>query len=149
MKIRLLAVTSLAVSVVAGPLQAQSAAPYEIVRMNDSAMTCEALIGEINGLSDEVRRQTADAERAARNRQTAGAVGRGLLGGLARGASMFGYGGGSDGIGGAVAASAIASIASEAASSASSPAAPAAPPSASPQSQRLTYLTDLHRTRAC
>jgi hypothetical protein len=142
-----------AVGLAAGPIQAQSNAPYQVIRMNDSTMTCEALIGEINTLSEEVRRQSADAERAARNRQTAGAVGRGLLSGLARGASMFGGGGGGgDGaMAGAVAASALAGLANEAAASgaAASAAAPTAPPPPSPQSERIAHLTSLLQSRPC
>lgn len=152
MKPRLLMTVGVAVGLTAGPIQAQSNAPYQVIRMNDSTMTCEALIGEINTLSEEVRRQTADAERAARNRQTAGAVGRGLLSGLARGASMFGGGGGGDGaMAGAVAASALAGLANEAAASgaAASAAAPPAPPPPSPQTERIAHLTSLLQSRPC
>ncbi|RZJ02033.1 MAG: hypothetical protein EON90_00070 [Brevundimonas sp.] len=148
MQFRPLVSTAVAAIFVAGPLQAQSA-PYEVVRMNDNAMTCEALIGEINTLSNEVRQQTADAARASRNRQTAGAVGRGLLSGLAQGVSMFG-GGGNNGIGGAVAASALSGLANQAASTAAS--APTEQPAAaapSPQAERLAHLNDLNRSRGC
>lgn len=147
MQIRLLVGAALAASLVAGPLQAQSAEPYEVVRMNDGAMTCEALVGAINTLSQEVRQQAANAERAQRNRQTAGAVGRGLLGGLARGASLFGGGNGGNE---AAVVGALAGMASEAAAAGN--AAPAQPPAAAaptPQAERLAHLNDLFRNRSC
>jgi hypothetical protein len=145
MHFRLFVSAAVAASFVAGPLQAQSAGAYEVVRLNDNAMTCEALVREINTLSSEVRQQTADATRASRNRQTAGAVGRGLLSGLAQGASMFG-GGGGNGIGGAVAASAIAGLANQAATAPVEQPAAAAP---SPQAERLAHLNGLNRSRSC
>lgn len=148
MHFRLFVSAAVAVTFAAGPLQAQSADPYEVVRLNDNAMTCEALVGEINALSNEVRQQTANAARASRNRQTAGAVGRGLLSGLAQGASMFGVGG--DGIGGAVAASAISGLANQAASAvASGPTEQAEAAPLSPQAERLAHLNNLNRNRAC
>jgi len=149
MNTRLFLSAAVAATFVAGPLQAQSAATYEVVRLNDNAMTCEALIGEINTLSNEVRQQTADAARASRNRQTAGAVGRGLLSGLAQGASMFG-GGGGNGLGGAVAASALAGLANQAATaSATAPVEQPAAAAATPQAERLAHLTELSRNRSC
>lgn len=148
MHFRLFVSAAVAATFAAGPLQAYSMDPYEVVRLNDNAMTCEALVGEINALSNEVRQQTANAARASRNRQTASAVGRGLLSGLAQGASMFGVGG--DGIGGAVAASAVSGLANQAASAVA--AAPADQPEAappSPQAERLAHLTNLSRSRSC
>ena len=67
--------------------------PYEVVKAGDRDQSCQALGDEINGLIAEVARQQKRADReAAGGTRAAGAMGRGLLSGLAYGASSMAYG---------------------------------------------------------
>lgn len=139
-----------ALLIAATPMQALAQDAYEVVRVGDSEMTCEALTSTINALGAEIQQQEVAAARSAQNRETAGRVGRGLLSGLARGASMMGYGGGGDGIGGAVAAQALAGVADSIASAPPASPAPApAPAVQSPQQRRMQHLQGIHAVRPC
>jgi len=150
-----LAILSLAAAGAASPQVAfAQRGPDQVVRTTDSEMTCEALTTNINALNEEVRHQAESARRGAATRQTAGRLGRGLLSGLARGAASgavnMAYGDG--GIGGMVASQAVGGVAKEVVNGVSTAPAPATTPAAptvTPQQQRLTHLTDLHRARPC
>lgn len=146
MRLRLAAIAAAAA---ASPVLAQDA--YEVVRLGDGQMACEALVTDMNTIRNEIREMERRTREGAEARQTAGRVGRGLLSGLARGAAAMGYGGGlGDGVGGAVASQAIAGVANELANAPPSAPAEAAPPATdTPRHQRLAHLTALFGSRGC
>lgn len=111
-----------------------------VIHPDDAQMTCEGLAAAINDLSGEIRAQEQRAETA----RNAGRVGRGLLSGLARGAGMFGYGGG-DAAAAAVAVTAAAGVADQMAAQSGGQSAP----TATVQQQRLTHLNGLYASRPC
>lgn len=147
MRLRLVALAVAAA--VAGPAAAQDS--YEVVRLGDGQMACEALVSDMNTIRTEIREIERRTREGAEARQTAGRMGRGLLSGLARGAAAMGYGGAlGDGIGGAVASQAIAGVANEIANAPpSAPAEAAPPPADTPRHQRLEHLTALFGSRGC
>lgn len=120
---------------------------YQVVRAADSQMACEAMATEINALTAETQEQLQRAQRDAATRQTAGRVGRGLLSGLARGATMFGYGSSSDAVTSAVAGAAVAGVAEQIANPSQAAPAPAATQPDTPQLQRLNHLRGLYGGR--
>lgn len=126
---------------------------YEVVRLGDSQLSCEALAADMTAIRSEIAEMDRRARDGAQARQSAGRLGRGLLSGLARGAAAMGYGGNlGDGAGGALATQAIAGVASEIANAppaAEPPAESAASPQDSPRHQRLAHLTALFQGRAC
>lgn len=148
MRLRLAAIAA-AAAAAASPVLAQDA--YEVVRLGDGQMACEALVTDMNTIRNEIREMERRTREGAEARQTAGRVGRGLLSGLARGAAAMGYGGGlGDGVGGAVASQAIAGVANELANAPPSAPAEAAPPATdTPRHQRLAHLTALFGSRGC
>lgn len=123
---------------------------YEVVRLGDGQLSCEALVSDMNAIRAEIAEAERRAREGAQARQTAGRMGRGLLSGLARGAAAMGYGGGlGDGIGGVVASQAIAGVATEMANAPPSAAPESAPPAETPRHQRLAHLTSLFGGRGC
>jgi len=147
--------TLLSVSVIAGVLVASvaQAAPkaYQVLRPTDSAATCEVLSTEINSLNAEVLELNKKAQKRA-SRGT-GALGKGLMSGLARSATSFAYGGTSPkAMAGIVAGNAASGVMQEVANGPSTPAAapePAAPTEITPQQQRLTHLMGIYKGRPC
>lgn len=153
-------VAAVALSQIATPAFAD---PYQVVRAGDGQMTCDALMTEINGLNDTIRRQAEraqrNAERNAQTRQAAGRVGRGFLSALAQGAQY--YGAGALGVGGSdsaltnmAASAAVSTVADGLAGAANAPVADAPPPPAAPaapaetpERQRITHLTTLFGSR--
>lgn len=148
MRLRLAAIAA-AAAAAAGPATAQEA--YEVVRLGDGQMACEALVADMNTIRAEIREIERRTREGAEARQTAGRVGRGLLSGLAQGAAAMGYGGAlGNGVGGAVASQAIAGVANELANAPPSAPVEAAPPATdSPRHQRLAHLTSLFGSRGC
>ncbi len=150
MRLRLAALAAAAAAAAAAaPAIAQEA--YQVVRLGDGQMTCEALVSDMNTIRTEIGEIERRTREGAQARQTAGRVGRGLLSGLARGAAAMGYGGGmGDGVGGVVASQALAGVANEIANAPASAPAEATPPAAdSPRHQRLAHLTALFGSRGC
>lgn len=126
-------------------------APYEVVRIGDRAMSCEAMADEINSLTAMVADQQKRADRkAAGGGRAGGAAAKGLASGLIYGATSMAYGvsahdalisgaaqGASDG---------VAAMGSDTAR----PSRPAsAPPVNSPERQRLDHLNGIYRDKAC
>ena len=64
---------------VAGPAAAQDS--YEVVRLGDGQMACEALVSDMNTIRTEIREIERRTREGAEARQTAGRMGRGLLSG--------------------------------------------------------------------
>lgn len=122
---------------------------YQVVRAADSQMTCEAMSTEINALLAETQEQLQRAQRGAASRQTAGRVGRGLLSGLARGATMFGYGSSTESIASAAAGAAVAGVATQMTTPGQTEPAPAVAQPDTPQLQRLNHLRGLYGARPC
>lgn len=147
---RSVAIAALLVFLPAGS-QAQSS--YQVVRPGDGQMSCEALAAGINALYGEIADEAQGAQRRAEGRQAAGRVGRGLLSGLARGATILGYNNGlGDGAGGALASSAIAGVADEIANAPTPEPGPAPEVEGSretPRQQRLAHLRSLFDSRSC
>lgn len=130
---------SIAAIAAAALIQTPSDEASMVIRSGDSEMSCDALAASINDLSAQVREQQQQSENA----RNAGRVGRGLLSGLARGASMFGYRS-SEGAAAAVAVTAAASAADQMAASGN-----ADGDVATVEQQRLAHLGSLHAARSC
>ena len=140
-------VTSLLVS-----SAAIAAEPYQVLRPGDNDAACDVLSKEINALNAEVLALNQKAERQAKAGRAGLALGKGVFSGLARSASMMGYGSGSsDGLAGMLVSSVAASVAQEVASGAALAPEPAAaqPAQITPQQQRLSQLTAIYRARPC
>lgn len=144
--------TLLLTSALAGGASAgePAAAPYQVLRPGDKELSCEALATEINVLNAEVLDQNKKAERQAKSGRTSAMLSKGAFAGLARGASMIGYGGGSpEAVAGFLASNVAASVAQQAASGPAMAAQPAAANQITPQQQRLGELTGIYRARPC
>lgn len=143
----------IAAVLILAPAASHAQSGYAVVRSGDGQMTCEALTSSMNALHGEIAEQARRAQRQAEGRQTAGRVGRGLLSGLAQGATMLGYSGGlGEGAGGAIASSALAGVANQIANAPPSEATPVpAEPAAqdTPRHQRLAHLNSLFSARPC
>lgn len=141
---RLLTILALTSSL-AGAAYAGEPAPYQVLRPGDGDLSCEALATEINALNAEVLAQNKQAKTG----RTTAMLGKGAFAGLARGASMMGYGSSSSGaFAGLLASNVAAGVAQQAATSAVT-AGPAPASEITPQQQRLTELTAIYRGRPC
>lgn len=142
---------ALAAMLAADPALAEpesSAAPYQVLRSGDRKMSCEALSVEVNALNATVLAQTEKTRKEAKASQGRSAVGKGLLSGLAKGASFMG--GYSNSVGGMLATTAASGVAQEMASNVGkAPATPPAATPATPEQQRVTHLTGIYKQKAC
>lgn len=140
-------VTSLLISSAAA-----AAEPYQVLRPGDNDAACDILSKEINALNAEVLALNQKAERQAKAGRAGLAIGKGVFAGLARSASMMGYGSGSsDGMAGMLVSSVAAGVAQEVASGAAAAPDPttAQPAQITPQQQRLSHITSIYRARPC
>lgn len=131
---------------------ALAAAPYQVLRPGDSELSCEVLSTEINSLNAEVLKLNEQAQKRAKFGSTGASLGKGVFSGLARSASIIGYGSTSpEAVAGMLASNVAAGVAQQVATDAASPQqpAPAAPTQITPQQQRLSHLTGIYRGRPC
>lgn len=129
--------------ILAGAANAQT--PYQVLRPGDNDAACEVLSTEINALNAEVLALNKKAERQAKT----ASLSKGVFAGLARSASVIGYGSTSpEAMTGLLASSVAAGVAQEVANGAAAPP-PAVPQQITPQQQRLTHLTGIYRGRPC
>jgi hypothetical protein len=147
----LLIVTTI-VSGMATSAFADSQTPYQVLRPGDNELSCETLSTEINSLNAEVLKLNEQSQKQAKLGRTGASVGKGVFTGLARGASIIGYGStSSQAFAGLLASNVAAGVAQQVATDAASPQAPvpATPIQITPQQQRLSHLTGIYRGRSC
>lgn len=132
---------------------AVAAEPYQVLRPGDNDAACEVLSKEINALNAEVLALNQKAERQAKAGRAGLALGKGVFSGLARSASMMGYGGSSssDALASMLVSNVAASVAQEVASGTAAAPDPATaqPAQITPQQQRLSHITSIFRARPC
>lgn len=136
----------------ATPAPAADPNVYQVLRVGDRDMSCEALIAEANALNAKI---AADQQAAAKKAQ-GGRFGRQVAGGTAAGAMRVGGRmalgrviGGMTPFGGLVAVAATDALAASAGQAIAEGGEAEAPATAPPEQQRMNHLLGLYREKSC